>query len=189
MKKTILSMLLAMIVVGVNAQTDKGIPLFEISPLGDFRSPDGKDYIIYSIEGKNAHEIFQMICTNVGKVYNSPKSVMSTVEDNSVAIRALSTDMVISHTIFGVVCYYECHYNLMFEIKDGRVKIHAPTIGRMWIADKEKYFSDVAKKCFDKDSSIKEKRKEWKSYTETKINIIINLLLGTTDKETNEDDW
>lgn len=189
MKKTILSMLLAVVAVGVNAQTSKEIPAFELIPTGSFVAPDGKDYIVYPVDGKSAHELFQMVCTNAGKVYNSPKNVMSVVEDKSVAIRALSEEMVVANKMFGLYNFYNSYYNLLFEFKDGRIKVAAPNIGSMWLGTKSADFSRVARKLFDKDLKVKENRKEWKMLTETKINIIINLLLGTTDKETNEDDW
>ena len=127
--KKILMFMAIMIAVVVQANAQAEFNGFTISADGHYRAADGKDYIIYQFDGKSAKDIYTLICSNVSKVYNSPQSVMSTVENSSVAIHAFADDILYQKSYLGIKFFYEGTYNLLIEIKDGRVKINAPSFG------------------------------------------------------------
>lgn len=183
-----MAMMLAVMAVGANAQISKEAPTFELSSTGSFVAPDGKDYIVYPIDGKSAHELFQMVCTNVGRIYNSPKDVMSVVEDKSVSIRAYS-DGIMMVKLLGIQDFYNGYYNLLFEFKDGKIRISAPVIGSLWYNGKEADYQKVVRSYFEKDGSVKEKHKDKKNHVETKFNILINQLIAANESEAQNDDW
>ena len=185
MKKAFLSILMVLCCLIASAQS-KSVE-FRISPTGTFLSDDGKDYIIYPVEG-TAHELYQMVCTNVGKVYNSAKDVMSTVEDKSVAIRAFSDNLIISEIMLGIKFYYSFYYNLLFEFKDGRIKITAPIIGEMNGDGKRSTFYKKSQKFFDKQGNVKKSRAEEKTTIENEFNGIISKLLSI-DNKSSDNDW
>lgn len=187
MKKSVLSILIAFCgLIAANAQTPK--VEFTISPSGTFVSDDGKDYVIYYEEGKSAHELYQRVCTNVGKVYNSAKDVLSAVDDKSVAIRAFSDNLIIGEVIMGLKFYYSFYYNLLFEFKDGRVKISAPVIGELKLDNKRSTLYKKSQKFFNKDGSVKKNKATEKSLIEYEFNSIIAKLLGI-DSSSSNDDW
>lgn len=187
MKKSILSILMVICgLMAVNAQTSK--VEFTISPAGTFVSNDGKDYIIYYEEGKSAHELYQRVCTNVSKVYNSAKDVLSSVEDKSVAIRAFSDNLIIGEIFMGEKYYYSFYYNLLFEFKDGRVKVSAPLLGELKLDNKRSTLYKKSQKFFNKDGSIKKNKAAEKSLIEYEFNTIIAKLLGI-DSDEKKDDW
>ena len=49
---------------------------FKVTPDGNFVSSTGEDFVVVPFEGKNAHQIYQMLASNVGSVYNDPSKVM-----------------------------------------------------------------------------------------------------------------
>ena len=188
--------IISVLMMGVCAFTQTEFKGFHLSPNGYFETDEGKDFIVYPFEGKTSHEIYQMICTNVGKTYASPKSVMSNVEDASVAIRAYSDNMVFQKSYLGLKFFYSGYYNLLIEIKDGRVKVNAPVFGEMSGGAKDfgggvpKDAVDVFKGFFDSKGKVKSKRAVWKTYVESKINEIYETLLGIgSPQKAEEDNW
>lgn len=158
MEKLIISLIM-LICYSISANSQ--IFMFKLTPEGRFVTGEDKDYFIYTQEGKTAHELYQMVCTNAAKVYSSPKDVLSTVEDKSVSIRAISNNLVATLKSFGKPDnFYECHYNLRFEFKDGKIKVYSPILVDMYFENHHRKFSDKAKKMFDENGNVK-KRMQW----------------------------
>ena len=184
--KKIFLLLLAFVSINMRAQT---VVEFSLTPSGSFVSEDEKDYIVYPFEGKNAHQIFQELSVNASKLYKDPKKVMSVVDDASISIRAYDSeityikDFIQSFNLGGYYC-------LMFEIKDGRVKVSAPIIEESMTktidSSKQKDFSKIVKGWF-KNGEVKSKNKEQVKYTEQNINSVINAILGTIKSKSSED--
>ena len=182
-----------LIAVVVQAKAQVAFHGFTITADGYYRAPDGKDYIVYPFEGKSASEIYSLICTNVARVYNSPKRVMSSVENTSVAIHAYADDILYQKSYLGIKFFYEGTYNLLIEIKDGRVKVNAPSFGMQTgqsetinrIKTAEKILSDF----FDKNGRVRENRTVWKIYAERRINGIYESLLGLDNQGKTNNDW
>ena len=182
-----------MIAIVVQAKAQVAFPGFTITTDGYYRAPDGKDYIVYPFEGKSAKDIYTFICTNVARVYNSPQKVMSSVENTSVAIHAYADDILYQKSYLGIKFFYEGTYNLLIEIKDGRVKVNAPSFGMQTgqsetinrIKTAEKILSDF----FDKKGRVRENRTVWKIYAEQRINSIYKTLLGIDSTDKTNNDW
>ena len=182
-----------MIAVFVQAKAQAEFNGFTISADGHYRSADGKDYIIYQFDGKSAKDIYTLICSNVSKVYNSPQSVMSTVENSSVAIHAFADDILYQKSYLGIKFFYEGTYNLLIEIKDGRVKINAPSFGMQTgqseTINRTKTAENILSDFFDKKGRLKGNRVIWKSYAEQRINSIYKTLLGLGNTKDTNNDW
>lgn len=191
--KKILSILAIMIAVVVQANAQAEFTGFTITTDGYYRAPDGKDYIIYPFEGKSSNEIYSLICSNVAKVYNSPQRVMSTVENTSVAIHAFADDILYQKSYLGLKFFYEGTYNLLIEIKDGRVKVNAPSFGMQTgqseTINRTKTAEKILSDFFDKKGRLKENRAIWKSYAEQRINSIYRTLLGIDSTNKTDNDW
>lgn len=191
--KKILSVMAILIAVVVQAKAQVAFPGFTITTDGYYRAPDGKDYIVYPFEGKSAREIYSLICTNVARVYNFPQKVMSSVENTSVAIHAYADDILYQKSYLGIKFFYEGTYNILIEIKDGRVKVNAPSFGMQTgqsetinrIKTAEKILSDF----FDKNGRVRENRTIWKTYAEQRINSIYKTLLGIDSTSKTSNDW
>lgn len=160
---------------------------------GHYRAPDGKDYIIYPFKGKSANEIYSLICSNVAKVYNSPQRVMSAVENTSVAIHAFADDILYQKSYLGLKFFYEGTYNLLIEIKDGRVKVNAPSFGMQTgqseTINRTKTAEKILSDFFDRKGRLKENRTIWKPYAEQRINSIYKTLLGIDSTNKTNNDW
>ena len=182
-----------MIAVVVQANAQAEFNGFTISSDGHYRAADGKDYIIYQFDGKSAKDIYTLICSNVSKVYNSPQSVMSTVENSSVAIHAFADDILYQKSYLGIKFFYEGTYNLLIEIKDGRVKINAPSFGMQTgqseTINRTKTAENILTDFFDKKGRLKGNRVIWKHYAEQRINSIYKTLLGLGNTKDTNNDW
>ena len=183
MKKAFLSILMVLCCLIASAQ----IPSFKLKPSGEFMTSNYEKYEIYPVKNKTAHELYQMVCANIAKVYKSPKDVMSVVEDKSVAIRAFSDNLVISEKMFGApIAYYRCYYNLLFEFKDGKIKVSAPIIDEVYTSTSRDKFSRVASKYFDKKGKPKKNKSLDISSIEGEFLLLFYDILKVEDKD---DDW
>ena len=182
-----------MIAVVVQANAQAEFNGFTIFADGHYRAADGKDYIIYQFDGKSAKDIYTLICSNVSKVYNSPQSVMSTVENSSVAIHSFADDILYQKSYLGIKFFYEGTFNLLIEIKDGRVKINAPSFGMQTgqseTINRTKTAENILTDFFDKKGRLKGNRVIWKSYAEQRINSIYKTLLGLGNTKDTNNDW
>ncbi len=180
-------MLLCLTAFIANAQNPVN---FKLTTSGAFASEDGQDFIVVTFEGKTAHQIFQMLCVNVSKLYKNPKEVMSVVDDASISVRGYDSkvtyikDLIQTYDVGG-------YYKLDFEIKDGKVKVNAPVIEENLVRSinqaKEKNYSRMIN-SWVKDGAFKEKFLKQVEYTEYVQNNLINTILGT-NKPKGSDNW
>lgn len=186
MKKSFLSLILLLLAGVCLAQKTA---IFKLTTSGSFTSEDGNNYIVIPFEGKDAHQIFQLLCANVNKLYKNPQKVLSVVDDASVSIRAFDSKIT---NIKDVIQTYDIsgYYNLNYDIKDGKVKVSAPIIDENLTKTvngaREKDFSRMIR-SWSKDGVFKDKFAKQIEYTETNINSIINYILGTGKNQ--EDNW
>lgn len=167
---------------------------FKLNGSGCFETQDGKDYVVLPCDGKTAHELYDIVRINVGKTYNSPKMVMSVVEDKSIAISAYVQDIIIEGNFVAKVSY-ECDYNLQFDFKDGKIRVGAPKLGEMvWkksAIDRMTYddysaSTVISKKFFDKKGKPKKKKMKDIEKIEERFNELLNALVAIP---TASDDW
>lgn len=169
---------------------------FKVTPDGNFVSSMGEDFVVVPFEGKSAHQLYQMLASNVGSVYNDPSKVMSGVEDVSIKIRAFS-DNIYTKKVMGISHPFCGYYQIEFRIKDGRVRvsapyveddIDAPTISNQFGGNKGS-FRYIVKKWF-KDGQLKEKEVPNAVNIESQLNGAINSVLGLTGSaSTIDDNW
>lgn len=167
---------------------------FKLTPQGSFVAADGENYVVVPFEGKTAHQLYQMLASNVGSVYNDPSKVMTGVEDASIKIRAFSDNIYVKK-VLGMPSYVQGHYQLEFRIKDGRVRVSAPMVEEnleMVGADGKRYpasFSHIVKGWF-KNGEPKEKEVQNIENVENQMNYPINAILGLVGKtSTVDEDW
>lgn len=187
--KRFITAIIAILALSVNVAaqvTKKGITFFDfygfrIVDTGEFKTrdkEDPKDFLICKYKGYTAEQIYNEICSNAAKVYVSPKDVMSTVPNISVSIRAYKDDLIYVNSRER----YPGYYKLLIEIRDERVKVHAPVIegARNTLCD-----------YFESNGDIKKKRYAYKGLTETGLNDIYEKLLGKdlASRHNNENDW
>lgn len=167
---------------------------FILTSDGVYKAENGDDYIVIPFEGKTAHQIYQILVSNINSIYKNPSEVMTGVEDFSIKVRAISDD-VIRTRLLGIGQSQSGYYQLEFKIKDGRVRVSAPLIdSEVWtVGDKGRVFADfpsIAKAHFNKDGSLKE-GKRTKDYNRvvSKMNGIINSILNLSASKDADDDW
>ena len=187
MKKLILSLAFASLAIIGFAQAN-----FTLNNKCGFEASDGKGYMVIPFEGKTAHELYDMVRVNVGKSYNSPKEVMSVVEDKSIAIYA-TVDGIYKENLFLVNGTYSSKYSLNFEFKDGKIKVEAPLLGSGMVKYTNGKFEsydavadELAKKLFEKNGEPKKKKINNIKAIEGYFNNLINKLLAVN---AGEEDW
>lgn len=160
---------------------------FKLTPDATFKTDEGEDFVIVSFEGKDAQEIYKLLATNINSMYNNPSKVMHGVEFSSIKIRAIG-DLVYDKSIIGIESILQAYYQLEFRIKDGKVRISAPIIEQSLMLRGEfttfKIFSKVVGDYYKK-GVLKEKKKKDYLFVNSKINDIINKIIGSN----NEQDW
>lgn len=183
--KKLFSLIFLLLPAILNAQN---MAVFTLNQYGEYQSSEGDDFIIIPFDGKTAHEIYQELASNVGSLYNEPSKVMSTVEDASIKIRAFSNDLI-RVSVLGLKSSFGGYYQLEFLIKDGRVRVSAPLIEEtLWSGSptQRSFFKEIKK--YFKDGKLKENKESDYTVVVTKMNTIINTILGTT-KTKEEKNW
>lgn len=167
---------------------------FVLTNDGLYKAENGDDFIVVPFEGKSAHQIYQELASNINSLYNNPSEVMTSVEDASIKVRAISDD-IIRARLMGLGQSESGYYQLEFKIKDGRVRVSAPYIeSQVWcVTSKGRSYSDFAplvKKHFNKDGSLKDgKRAEDYAIVVSKMNSIINAILNLSASQDSNEDW
>lgn len=144
---------------------------------------DGKSYSVITYDGKSQSELYSMILTSITKLYNSPKDVISKVENEIISVNGICTDYVIVKTP-GMKMHFAFKYILKFQFKDGKVRIDAPIVSQM-ISQYEpssytKPFQDWVNswKIF-KNGTVNPKRQDTANYLNNKLNSLINNILSS----------
>ncbi len=167
---------------------------FKLQSDGSFLTEEGADFIIVPFEGKSAHDIYNILTSNVTSVYNDASKVMNTVEDNLVKVRGFADSghifPYITFLKFSVAAYYQ----LEFKIRDGRVRVSAPMVednatmtGGSNGPVSCSYGGMVQKHLFDKNNHVKKKRAKDVAIIETYLNSLINRILAQPNQI--EEDW
>lgn len=189
MKKLIAIVMMMLPMIAWGQQTADSV-WFELQPDGMFLTKDGKGYAVVEYEGKTAHELYQIIASNISSAYNDPSKVMSGVEDTSIKVRAYCSSLVQKKMIltFNGGGYYQ----LEFKFKDGRIKVNAPYIEREIVYDSQppQYanFYDIVAKWFKKGELKKGDRVKYEVLNLT-ANSFIQVILNPSgnNKDANED--
>lgn len=110
--KKILTLLLLVFPIFAIAQEKVS---FKLTPQANFVTTSGEDFVIVPFEGKSAHEIYQILTSNVVSVYNDASEVMNGVNDELIKIRGFFP--VYIKKVLGVSQPWGGYYQLEFELK------------------------------------------------------------------------
>ena len=191
MKK--LFLLLALIPVFVNAQK------FELTINGfvDSENPE-KDYIVIPFEGKSQKEIYDLALSAVGKSFISPKERVSNVEYSQININGIIPNVTYISRL-GLKLYFDLYYNLIFEFKDGRMKINGLDINKIVRVDPvgaEQFIclsqNQIRNGLVYDDKFIFYKNgrlcsKKYKEHVETAVNELVFSFVNLMNKDNNSD--
>jgi len=94
---------------------------------------DSSDFVVIDYEGKSKKEIYEEALKAVTMAYNSPKDIISKVENEMISINGTNPSCTIYRS-FGIPIYFGMDYVIKLQFKDGKMRINAPYISR-WFAD------------------------------------------------------
>ncbi len=179
--------------MGLNAQS---VVKFSLKPNGTFSTEDDKSYTVIEFEGKTAQELYNMIKANALTLYNNPQKVLHEIEPTNITIRALSDVLLNTYKLGSGITEYKAMYTLVFQFKDGKIRISAPEIDRNLVVNAmgvpfSKTFISLIDDWFDKKGAIKKNKQEKVLKVEAILNYPINYLLGNFNKQpkSETEDW
>ena len=169
-------------------QTD----IFKLLPDGSFTSTTGNAYIVIQYEGQEAAVLYGMVRNNIFKLFKEPGSVMKENPYQSIKIHGYMD--LGKKSVAMIPRSFGGYYNLLFQFKDGKIRIDAPIIDNSLICTDGTisegytvYFEDFAKSMF-KNGQPRPKSKEQIEKIEGIINSIIYYSIGIQNEKEN-DDW
>jgi len=195
MKKHLLFIVLCCIAIISNAQQSE--KYIKLTPDG-FKALDDKEFCIVQTD-KSAIDMYNEVLLSLGRLANSPKDVISKVENKQIAINAY----LFGATIFkfnGIKTIMNAHYQLTIEFKDNRVRIFMPEILGLY---DDKFGNEILFVCTKinrlyqvKNQSIFDyktktlRNEEQKNNLENSFNTLINsLLFSQYSNNSSNDNW
>ena len=195
MKKHLLFIVLCCIAIISNAQQSE--KYIKLTPDG-FKALDDKEFCIVQTD-KSAIDMYNEVLLSLGRLANSPKDVISKVENKQIAINAY----LFGATIFkfnGIKTIMNAHYQLTIEFKDNRVRIFMPEILGLY---DDKFGNEILFVCTKinrlyqvKNQSISDyktktlRNEEQKNNLENSFNTLINsLLFSQYSNNSSNDNW
>lgn len=164
---------------------------FKLQSDGTFKTIDGKEYVVIQKEGKTASELYNEVLSSITLLYNSPKDIVSKVENSTISVNGISSDCATAFGMLGTKVILSIQYILQFQFKDGRIRVEAPILSRVF-SDKmevqptipgwlktQKYFIN------DKPNPNPKKQSTIDDFENTLNGLIIRIL---TSKKM-EEDW
>lgn len=94
---------------------------------------DSSDFVVVNFDGKSKNEIFEEALKAVTMAYNSPKDIISKVENEMISINGTNPSCTVYRSL-GIPIYFGMDYVIKLQFKDGKMRINAPYISR-WFAD------------------------------------------------------
>ena len=125
MKKLLIIALTSLISVSASAQ------LFELTHKGfvDAQNKE-KDFVVVPFEGKTQQEIFNLALEAIGKSFVSPNDRYSKVEYSQINLNGIYPNATTINRM-GLKLNFDMHYNVIFEFKDGKMRINGPIINKI----------------------------------------------------------
>ena len=167
---------------------------FQLTPNG-LTATDGKSYCVIQLEG-SASELYNKVLRSIGRLYKSPKDVISQIENQQISLNAIRP--MVTEYKFNGKTFIDAYYTLTIEFKDGRVRVFAPNIQKLadcrtgneilFICEKLNPMTQVKDQSIYnyKDQSLRSP--ELKANIEKSFNDLIETLLFSKLEDTN-DDW
>ena len=187
MKKGLFLILMCLFSISSFADNESN---FVLSPDGTYTTVDGKDFIVIKEDSAKAETLYNKVKANITKMFKNPNLVMSSTEPTIIKVRYVDDLAYVGSKSIMSSLMGEDHYNgyvdLVFEFKDGAIKISAPVVeDELWntpVLENQRttnmYFSDAVKKYFKKGKRTTDKKKLKRLNTmEYAVNSTINQLL------------
>ena len=195
MKKTLLFFLL---LLSSSTYAQKREVYFELTPAGFVNAEDKSNFCVVKTD-KSAKDMYNEVLLSLGRIYNSPKDIMSTVENKQITINAILTQVTLYKWNFANRCI-NAHYQLIIEFKDNRVRIFAPHIHKLFEPEYGHELLGICRKIDRMTQSktqtiwgIKKKdlrNEKAKIDNEISFNSLINELIFSENKGSgNDDNW
>lgn len=164
---------------------------------GEFYTVDNnQNFQIVNFDGMSSEDIYNTLLSNINSIYNDPKIIVSNVNNTSIKIRAIFTDIILCNLHNLVECMASANYQLEFRIKDGRVRVAAPFIEdglakeeissyenthKNRTADMSTGFASFRKQVSKqfKKGVVKKKYKKYHDDTNKRMNALINSILNS----------
>lgn len=191
MKKLLL--LLALIPTFVNAQK------FELTSKGfvDLENHE-KDYIVFKFNGKKQKEIYNLALEAISKYSTSPKDKLTKEEPTRLILNGIIPNVTYISRL-GIKLYFDMYYNMIFEFKDGKMKVNGLDSIKIVRDDK---LNDVQyvfltqsqmksgqviadKYIFDKYGKVNNQK--YKDHVELSVNDLVSSIVSLMKKETSSD--
>lgn len=103
---------------------------FKLVAEGLINDSDSKNFVIITAQGKNVSDIKSSIVSTLSSMYNNPSKVISTLGDNIINVTATSA-FDIANDVGMFYQRYNFTYNIKIEVKDGKIKIDAPSFSNI----------------------------------------------------------
>lgn len=111
--------------------------LFIMTDDGKFITNEGKDFYVVHFPNKTAHNLYNDLMTHIAHIYESPKEVTETVEDRVIVVNGKSNNVTKYKMIWDTGSTTDTDVDLMyrleFDFQDGKIKVNAPTISRIYL--------------------------------------------------------
>lgn len=186
--KKVLLILFTLLSFVLNAESQTGeLVSFQLNENGLYKAPDGKDYQIILFPNKSSKQIYDELLQNITSVYVNAEKVLNTVENKQIKIRAYS-DNVVTNKQLGMIIPWSGFYIIEIEIRDGRIKLHAPYIDdEISALGGTASYQSIFKSNY-KNGKLKKKCDEGLLSVQNDMNLIVNLILGN-HKNREDDNW
>ena len=103
---------------------------FKFTDIGFKNNFDGKDYVVITADGKSSVDIKSSVVSSVSSMYSNPSKVISTIGDHIINVTAYAPNVFIV-PFAGNNVYYSFTYNIKIEVKDGKIKVDAPSFSNI----------------------------------------------------------
>lgn len=170
--------------------------IFVLSPFGMVTTnPKSPNYIVLDCPTLTQKELYEKVLLTIGEQFTSPKDILSTVEGKQISIICNIANGV-KRTDFHS---FDVSFKLVFEFKDGKIKVNAPSINRITTVTHKfqemfirKYITSISIGSGDEFSIYNSKgklklEKAKKTLENTVNNTVLMILIGVVDKAVNND--
>lgn len=165
---------------------------FQLTPDG-FKTAENTNYLVIEMDG-SASELYNNVLLSIGRRFNSPKDVISSVQNKQISINAIYPNIV---KVKGGLGMANAYFGLVIEFKDNKIRIFSPEIKYL----KNDYGAEILYICKktsaltqSKDQSIfdyktfKIRSIEYKEAIETAFDLLIQDIIYSQNN-TNNEDW
>ena len=189
MKKYYLSLLC---IILYNITLGQHSQYFQLTPSG-FKTVENTDYLVIQEDG-SASELYNNILLSIGRRFNSPKDVVSLVQDKQISINAILPNIV---KVKGGLGMADAYFTLVIEFKDNRIRIFAPEIKHLmnnygveilYICKKTSPLTQTKDQSIFDHKTLKVRNTEYKKAIENAFNLLM-LDLIYLQNSSKDEDW